>query len=279
MIRRLLEFAANHVRARQEETMRTTFTTIALALTLSAGAAAAAEIRVLCVGSTQVAAKALAADFTKQNGRTVTVTATAPFNIDKELTAKPFDLLIISMPAVEAYDEAGSLRPGTRTALARVGVGLVVKQGATVPDISTPEAFKKAVLAAKSITHSDPAVPNLAGAVAAAAFAKAGILDEVKAKTRYAGLAAGGELVAKGEIEMGFFNLSEIPPGLTVAGPVPASLRSYTFYEAGVLAKGAAHEPASAFVKFMASAGAGKVWRDAGLEPAADYQPTRASTN
>jgi molybdate transport system substrate-binding protein len=186
---------------------------------------------VLCVGSTQVAAKTLAANFTKQNGHTITVTATAPFNIDKELTAKPFDLLIISTPAMEAYDEAGSLQPGTRTALARVGVGLVVKQGATVPDISTPEAFKRTVLAAKSITHSDPAVPNLAGAVVAAAFAKAGILDEVKAK------------------------------GLTVAGPVPASLRSYIFYEAGVLAKGAAHELASAFVKFMASAGAGKAGR------------------
>jgi molybdate transport system substrate-binding protein len=259
--------------------MRIALVTIVLALMLTAGGADAAEIRALSVGSTQVAAKALAADFTKQTGHTVTVTVTAPFNIDKELAAKPFDLLIISVPAMEKHDQAGSLLSGTRTALARVGVALVVKQGAPGPDISTPEAFKQAVLAAKSITHSDPAVPNLSGAVAAAAFSKAGILDEVKAKTRYAALAPGGELVAKGEIEMGFFNLSEIPPGVTVIGPIPEPLRNYTSYEAAVLAKGAAHEQASAFAKFMASAGASKVWRDAGLEPVAEYQSTRASSD
>jgi molybdate transport system substrate-binding protein len=263
----------------QEATMRIALATIALALMLAAGGADAAEIRALSVGSTQVAAKALAADFTKQTGHSVTVTVTAPFNIDKELTAKPFDLLIVSVPAMEEHDQAGSLQPGTRTALARVGVALVVKQGAPVPDISTPEAFKQAVLAATSITHSDPAVPNLSGAVAAEAFSKAGILDEAKAKTRYAALASGGELVAKGEIEVGFFNLSEIPPGVTVVGPIPEPLRSYTSYEAAVLAKGAAREQASAFAKFMASAGASKVWRDAGLEPVAEYQPTRASSD
>ena len=78
---------------------------------------------------------------------------------------------------------------------------------------------------------------------------------------------------------MGFFNLSEIPPGVTVIGPIPEPLRNYTSYEAAVLAKGAAHEQASAFAKFMASAGASKVWRDAGLEPVAEYQPTRASSD
>ena len=67
--------------------------------------------------------------------------------------------------------------------------------------------------------------------------------------------------------------------GVTVAGPIPEPLRSYTSYEAAVLAKGAAHEPASAFAKFMASAGASKAWRDAGLEPVAEHQPTRASTD
>jgi molybdate transport system substrate-binding protein len=259
--------------------MRIALATTALALMLTAGGADAAEIRALSVGSTQVAVKALAADFNKQTGHTVTVTVTAPFNIDKELTAKPFDLLIISVPAMEEHDQAGSLLSGTRTALARVGVALVVKQGAPVPDISTPEAFKQAVLHAKSITYSDPVVPNLSGAVAAEALSRAGILDEVKAKTRYAGLAPGGELVAKGEIEMGFFNLSEIPPSVTVVGPIPEALRNYTSYEAAVLAKGAAQEQASAFAKFMASAGASKVWREAGLEPVAEYQPTRASSD
>jgi len=258
--------------------MRIAIGTIALALMLSSSGAESAEIRALSVGSTSVAAKALAADFTAKTGHAVIVTVAAPFNIDKELAAKPFDLLIVSTPAIEAHEKAGDLGPVTRTALARVTVGLVVRHGVPVPDIATPEAFKSAVLAAKSITHSDPTVPNLSGSVAAEAFAKAGILDEIKAKTRYAGLAPGGELVAKGEVDLGFFNLSEIPAGVTLAGPIPEPLRSYTYYEAAVLTKAATQDAASAFIKFMASPGADKIWRHAGLEPASEYQSTLAST-
>src|SRR5262245_42029065 len=180
--------------------MRIAILTIGLALMLSGGRTDAAEVRALSVGSTQMAAKTLAANFREQTGHTVAVTATAPFMIDKELAANPFDLLIISAPAMEEHNDAGDLRPGTRTALARVGVGVVVKQGMPIPDVSTVDAFKKAVLGAKSITHNDPTIPNLSGSVAGAALAKAGILDEVRSKTRYAGPAPGGELVAKGEI-------------------------------------------------------------------------------
>ena len=208
--------------------MRIAILSIGLALMLSGARSDAAEVRALSVGSTQVAAKILAANFREQTGHTVAVTATAPFMIGKQLAANPFDLLIISAPAMEEHDDDGDLRPGTRTALARVGVGVVVKQGMPTPDVSTVDTFRKAVLGAKSITYSDP----MSGSVAAAALAKAGILDEVKPKTRYAGLAPGGELVARGEIELGFFNLSEIPPGATLAGPIPEPLRSYTFYEA-----------------------------------------------
>ena len=252
--------------------MRIAILSIGLALMLLGARSDAAEVRALSVGSTQVAAKILAAIFREQTGHTVAVTATAPFMIGKQLAANPFDLLIISAPAMEEHDNDGDLRPGTRTALARVGVGVVVKQGMPTPDVSTVDTFRKAVLGAKSITYSDP----MSGSVAAAALAKAGILDEVQPKTRYAGLAPGGELVARDEIEFGFFNLSEIPPGATLAGPIPEPLRSYTFYEAAVLGKGAAQKPASAFVRFLASPGAAKVWRDAGLEPASEYESTLA---
>ena len=252
--------------------MRIAILSIGLALMLLGARSDAAEVRALSVGSTQVAAKILAAIFREQTGHTVAVTATAPFMIGKQLAANPFDLLIISAPAMEEHDNDGDLRPGTRTALARVGVGVVVKQGMPTPDVSTVDTFRKAVLGAKSITYSDP----MSGSVAAAALAKAGILDEVQPKTRYAGLAPGGELVARDEIEFGFFNLSEIPPGATLAGPIPEPLRSYTFYEAAVLGKSAAQKPASAFVRFLASPGAAKVWRDAGLEPASEYESTLA---
>ena len=168
--------------------MRIAILSIGLALMLSGARSDAAEVRALSVGSTQVAAKILAAIFREQTGHTVAVTATAPFMIGKQLAANPFDLLIISAPAMEEHNDDGDLRPGTRTALARVGVGVVVKQGMPTPDVSTVDTFRKAVLGAKSITYSDP----MSGSVAAAALAKAGILDEVKPKTRYAGLAPGG---------------------------------------------------------------------------------------
>jgi molybdate transport system substrate-binding protein len=250
---------------------------VALTLFASMGVATAAEVRVLSVGSTQHAAKALAADFSKQTGHPVTFTITPPFNIDKELAAKTFDTIIISVPAMEAHDQAGTLVSGTRVALARVGVGVVVKAGAPLPDVSTPENLKAAVLAARSLTHGDPTLANTAGAIATAAFAKLGILDEVKGKTRHATLAAGGKLVADGEVEIGFFNMSELPAGVALAGPLPGPLQGYTAYEAAVLAKGSKDEAAAGFVKFLASAGAAATWEKAKLEPASSYQPTRAS--
>ena len=160
--------------------------------------------------------------------------------------------------------------------LARVGVGVAVKDGTPVPDVSTPDKLKAAVLAARSLTHTDPATPNTSGAIAGVALGKLGILDEVRGKTRHAALAVGGELVAKGEVEMGFFNLSEMPKGVTVAGPLPEPLQNYTFYEAAILAKGSKDDAAAAFVKYLGSAAAAAHWSAGKLEPAASYMQRRA---
>jgi molybdate transport system substrate-binding protein len=260
--------------------MRLSFRTIVvstLTLIVSSTLATAAEVRVLSVGSTQIAAKAIAAEFERETGHKVTFTIRPPFNIDKELAEKTFDAVILSVPAMDNHDEAGDLAPMSRVALARVGVGVVVKEGGPVPDISTPEKLKAAVLAARSLTYTDPATPNTSGAIAGAALANLGILDDIKGKTRHASLAVGGELVAKGEVEMGFFNLSEIPKGVTVAGALPGPLQGYTVYEAAVLSKGSTDQAATAFVKYLASAPAAAHWEGAKLEPATTYMPTRAS--
>ena len=249
----------------------------ALALIASAAGATAAEVRVLTVGSTQFAAKAIGEDFSKTTGHMVTFTVTAPFLIDKELAAKPFDAVIIAVPQMEALEKTGQLQPGSRAAISRVGVGVVVREGAPVPDISTPEAFKQTMMAARSITYSDPAIPNLAGGVATEALRKANILDQVRPKVRLAMLGPGAELIIKGEVELGFFNLSEVLPGLKVVGPVPVPLQSYTFYEMAVLAKSAAPTEAASLIKLMASTSSGDKWRAAALEPVGAYQPTAAS--
>jgi len=263
-----------------EDIMRPSFRTIAvstLTLIVAPTLATAAEVRVLSVGSTQIAAKAIATEFERETRNKVTFTIRPPFDIDKELAEKTFDAVILSVPAMDNHDEAGDLAPTSRVALARVGIGVVVKEGGPVPDVSTPEKLKAAVLAAGSITYTDPAIPNTSGAIAGAALAKLGIIDEIKGKTRHASLAVGGELVAKGEVELGFFNLSEIPKGVTVVGALPGPLQGYTVYEAAVLSKGSAAEAVTAFVKYLASAAAAAYWSGAKLEPATTYMRTRAS--
>jgi molybdate transport system substrate-binding protein len=262
-----------------EDIMPPSFRTIVvstLILIVSSTLAAAAEVRVLSVGSTQIAARVIATEFEKQTRNKVTFTIRPPFDIDKELAEKTFDAVILSVPAMDNHDEAGDLAPMSRVALARVGVGVVVKEGSFVPDVSTPEKLKATVLAARSLIYTDPATPNTSGAIVGAALAKLGILDEIKGKTRHAALAAGGELVAKGEVELGFFNLSEIPKGVTVAGALPVPLQGYTVYEAAVLSKGSTDQAATAFVKYLASAPAAAHWEAAKLEPATTYMPTRA---
>ena len=237
-----------------------------LALALSAGFADAAELRVLSLGSVQIAAKALAADFTKATGDQVMLTITAPSEISKKLADASYDMVICSVPAMEALDKAGALRPGSRSPLARVGIGVMVREGAALPDVSTPEAFKKTLLAARSIVHGDPAIPNQSGVVTMKILANAGVLEAIKGKSRAAGLAEGFAMVAKGEVELALFNLVELPPGVRLVGPVPAPLQDYTFYETAVLAKGATPEVAQAFIKLMTSAPARTTWEAASLE-------------
>src|SRR5438132_10900179 len=127
-------------------------TTALTALTLIASStlATAAEVRVLGVGPTQIAAKAIAAEFEKQTGHKVTFTIRPPFDIDKELAAKMFDAVILSVPAMDNHDEAGDLAPMSRISLARVGVGVVVKEGGPVPDVPTPDNLKAAALPPRS---------------------------------------------------------------------------------------------------------------------------------
>jgi molybdate transport system substrate-binding protein len=236
------------------------------ALVWSAGMADAAELRVLSVGSVQIAAKALAADFTKASGNPVLLTIVAPNEIGQKLAGASYDMVICSVPAMEALDKSGALQPGSRSPLSRVGIGVMVRDGAPLPDVSTPEAFRQTLLAARSIVHGDPATPNQSGVVTMRILAKAGVLEAIKGKARAANLADGFAMVAKGEVELALFNLVELPPGVRLVGPVPAPLQDYTSYETAVLAKGAAPEAAQAFIKLMTGAPARKIWEASSLE-------------
>ncbi len=238
-----------------------------LALLCSTTLVNAAEVKLLTAGALQVAMRSLAQDFEKQTGNHVTVTATNPANVEKELASGGYDVIAAATPTLAELDEGGRLQTGSRNQIARTGIGIAIKQGAPKPDLSTVTAFKKAVRDAKNIIYTDPATPNASGANTQHILTNAGLLDEVKRKGLQDGLGTGKERIAKGEYQMGFFNVSEaLAPGVELAGPVPAPLQQYIAYDAAVLKSAPDKDGAAAFVKFIASKGETARWKSAGLE-------------
>jgi molybdate transport system substrate-binding protein len=239
----------------------------AAALVLSTALAGATEIRVVTVGALQSALKPLGADYAKQNGDQINYTFTNPANLTKVLSESKFDVIIAAAPSVEELDKAGGLEAGSRVKAVQVGIGIAVKEGAPKPDVSTPDAFKKAVLAARNIVYTDPATLNGSGVVTMRILTAAGLVDAVKAKGKQEGLGPGKELIAKGEYEMGLFNISEATiPGVVVAGPVPAPLQDYTRYDAALLAGSANKAAAAAFLKFVTGPAAAATWKAAHID-------------
>src|SRR5215468_5983203 len=207
-----------------EDTMRSFGRLPCVAVTLISltGMAAAADVRVLSVGAVQNAVRALAADFGAETGHHVVLTFGSPVVATQKIKdGEVFDTVIVSEPAMDRLDQDGVVNPESRVPLAKTGMGVAVRAGAPLPDLSTPEAFKQALLAAKSVVHGDPTLPNQSGEKAERILAQAGLLDALKPKLRIVpAQAASQEMIAKGEVELGLYNLSEIAEtkGLRIAG-------------------------------------------------------------
>jgi molybdate transport system substrate-binding protein len=248
--------------------------TIAAVLISLTGMARAAEIRVLSVGAVQNAVKALAADFVKESGHQVILTIGSPAVVMQKIKdGEIYDAVIASEPAMDQLDKDGIVNPESRVRLAAVGLGVAVREGAPVPDLSTPDAFKQALLIAKSIVYGDPTLPNQSGEKAEKILAKADLLDTLKPKLKIVpGQAASQEMIAKGEVEMGLYQVSEIPAGkgLRFAGPVPPQLQINTTYEGALMSDGSVPEAARAFIRFMSEPDARARWIAAKLEPLGD---------
>jgi molybdate transport system substrate-binding protein len=134
---------------------------IAAMLLSLTGMAIADDIRVLSVGAVQQAVKTLAADFGKESGHHVVLTIGSPAVVMQKIKdGEVFDAVIVSEPAMDVLDKEGTVNPESRVRLANTGMGVAVRAGAPVPDLSTPEAFKQALLAAKSVVYGDPTLPN-----------------------------------------------------------------------------------------------------------------------
>ena len=186
-----------------------------------------AEIRVLNANALTLALRELAAEHTKQTGNQVTFISGSPGQIQQKVDAgEKFDLLIMPTPALAALDTDGKLAPGTRRALVRVGIGIAIREGAPKPDITTPDALRKTLLAQQKITYSDSKTGGLSGINAQKVLQNLGIADEIK--TKLLPHSDGQGLIAKGEADLGLYNVSEIPraKGVVLLGPVRAAVQA-----------------------------------------------------
>src|SRR3954447_21403451 len=137
-----------------------------LTLLLSTAALSAAEITVVSVGALGTGMKAVAADFTKETGTQIILVLTNPTAVNQALSSgkpvesinsdKPVDILVAALSSMEELDKKGAFKPDSRKTVLRVGIGVGIKEGASKPDLSTPDAFKTALLAAKAVTYGDP---------------------------------------------------------------------------------------------------------------------------
>jgi len=217
-----------------------------LVLTASAAPLAAAEIKVLTAGAVRGVLEVLLPEFEKTTGHKVVLdNATAGALAKRIADGEAFDLAIITPGVIDAAARAGKIS-GPRVDVAKVGMGVAVKEGAPAPDIGTVEAFKQALLAAKSVAYIDPKAGGSSGIYFDGLIDRLGIGAEVRAKAR---LKTGGyvaDLVANGEAELAVHQISEILPvkGARLVGPLPAPVQNATVYSAGLSA--AATDPAAA---------------------------------
>jgi molybdate transport system substrate-binding protein len=256
-----------------EDEMRMTVLSAAILL-MAAGAprgAAAAEIKVLTAGAFKQVLLMLVPDFEKQTGHKVVVQNDTVGALAKRIEGgEVFDLAVLTPAAVNDLSSKGKFVAGSRTNLGRVGVGVVVKEGAPKPDISSVEAFKKALLAAKSVAYIDPAAGGSSGIYVAGLLDRLGVAAEVKPKAKLIPGGAVAEHIARGEAELGIHQISEILPvkGVTLVGPLPADIQNYTVYAAGLGAHGKESEAAKALLKALSGPAAADVLKSKGMEPA-----------
>jgi molybdate transport system substrate-binding protein len=240
------------------------------AWTMTTQSISAAEISAMSGGAPKDVLAVLTPQFERQTGNTVKYSFAVISVLRQRLDAgEKVDMVLLPVPVIEAYVKAGKLRADGWAPLGNVGIMVIVKQGAPVPDISTPDSFRKALLAAHEVVHATPgATPS--GAHMAKVIEQLGIADAMQSKVVHRPALEGGvELVAKGEAEIGMYPASEVAHvnGVTLVGPLPAELQLNILYGAGVTTDNASPEPALAFVKFLADPANQIHWKEAGFDP------------
>jgi molybdate transport system substrate-binding protein len=232
-------------------------------------AASPAEIKVLTAGAMRGLVDALRPQFERQSGlRVVVDNATAGVLAKRIAGGEACDAVIITSTALQDLIAQGRIVPQSRVELAKVGMGVVVKRGAPLPDIATVDAFKRTLLAAKSVAYIDPRAGGTTGVYFDALLARLGIADAIRPKAKLKDGGHVADLVASGEAEIGVHVISEIKPveGVTLVGPLPQAIQHTTVYAAGVSAAAGNPAGAEALLKLLAGEASAPILAENGME-------------
>jgi molybdate transport system substrate-binding protein len=239
-----------------------------------AGVASAAEVRVMISGGLTAAYKELVPQFERATGNKVitaygpsmgTTVNAIPIRLER---GEPADVLIMVGYALGDLIDKGRVAADSRVDLVTSPIGMAVRAGAPKPDISSTDALKRTLLAAKSIAYSDSASGVY---ISTELFQKLGIADQVKGKHRAIPAEPVGGVVARGDAELGFQQISELKPvaGIDIVGQLPPEVQKITVFSAGIASVSKEPEAGKALIKFLASPAAAEVIIKSGMEPIA----------
>jgi len=238
-----------------------------------ATAARADEIKVVTSGAFTAAYLEITPAFERATHHTVTTVygasmGSTPTSIPNRLErGEPLDVVILADTALDALIKAGKVVAGSRVDLVRSRIGMAVKSGAPKPDISTVAALTRTLLRAQSVAFSDSASGVY---ISTELFQRLGIADRVMPKSKRIQSEPVGAVVARGEAEIGFQQISELLPekGIEVVGPLPADVQKVTVFSAGIVVGAKAPDAARALIAYLASPAVAAAITKAGLEPA-----------
>jgi molybdate transport system substrate-binding protein len=216
--------------------------------------ALAADLKVLSGGAVKAAVTELADTWGRETGNGVAITyATTGASLQKLAAGEPADVVILTTEAIDQLSTKGTVIAGTKADVARVGIGVAVREGAPKPDISTPETVKQMMLVAKSVAYMDPSKGGTSGIHFTKVLEEMGIASAVKSKAVLVDTGFAAERVAKGEAEIVVHQISEILPvkGVSLIGPLPREIQKVTVYSAAVAAKSETQEAAKALIAYM----------------------------
>jgi molybdate transport system substrate-binding protein len=239
------------------------------------GTVDAAEIRVLSSGSMKAAMSQLLPDFERSSGNTATIEyGPAGAIVGRVQKDDAADVVIVSRSQLQKLEGSGKVVQGSPVNIAGIALGVAVRKGAPKPDIGNVEAFKRALLSARSIGYRDPVTGSTSGIYTASLLERLGIAQDLKPKLHLD--SSEGNVpenvflgVATGDIEMQIGQITEIviSPGVDLAGPLPSEIQSTTVMAAGIVATSKAPDAAKALISFISSPSAAAVLKASGFQP------------